>query len=62
MLTQVEQAELLAKARRPSEDALGLHRFYRGKIQSALRCAVRDLDDFAIWYTPVRERYEKNGD
>ncbi len=29
-----------------------LHAFYQGKTQTALRCPVRDLDDFAIWYTP----------
>ena len=44
--------ELLAKARKPSADALRLHPFYRGKIETALKCAVRDFSDFAIWYTP----------
>lgn len=44
--------ELLAKARKPAEDAMKLHPFYHGKIQIAPRCAVRSLDDFAIWYTP----------
>jgi malate dehydrogenase (oxaloacetate-decarboxylating) len=44
--------ELLAKAKQPSEDALRLHPFYRGKIQVAAKCAVRGLDDFSIWYTP----------
>ncbi len=44
--------ELLAKAKQPSEDALRLHPFYRGKIQTAAKCAVRGLDDFSIWYTP----------
>jgi len=29
-----------------------LHPFYRGKTQTALRCPVRTIDDFAIWYTP----------
>lgn len=29
-----------------------LHPFYRGKIQMLPKCAVRDLTDFAIWYTP----------
>ena len=29
-----------------------LHPFYRGKTQTALRAAVRDFNDFAIWYTP----------
>jgi malate dehydrogenase (oxaloacetate-decarboxylating) len=44
--------ELLAKARQPSADAMRLHPFYHGKVQTALRCRVRDLNDFAIWYTP----------
>jgi malate dehydrogenase (oxaloacetate-decarboxylating) len=44
--------ELLAKAKKPSEDALRLHPYYRGKIETALKCAVRDFSDFAIWYTP----------
>lgn len=44
--------ELLAKAKKPSADALLLHPFYRGKIETVLKCAVRDFHDFAIWYTP----------
>lgn len=44
--------ELLAKAKKPAADALRLHPFYRGKVQIAPRCRVRDFDDFAIWYTP----------
>jgi len=44
--------ELLAKANKPSQDALRLHPLYRGKIASAAKCPVRSLDDFAIWYTP----------
>nr|MBN1228815.1 NADP-dependent malic enzyme [Anaerolineae bacterium] len=44
--------ELLAKAKKPAADAMVLHPFYRGKIQTALRCRVKDFDDFAIWYTP----------
>jgi malate dehydrogenase (oxaloacetate-decarboxylating) len=44
--------ELLAKAKQPAEDAMWLHPFYRGKIQTAAKCAVRGLDDFSIWYTP----------
>jgi len=50
--TQITKEELLEKALKPAEDAMRLHAFYRGKMQSALRCQVRDLDDFAIWYTP----------
>ena len=29
-----------------------LHPFYRGKVEIALKCRVRDFNDFAIWYTP----------
>ena len=29
-----------------------LHRFYNGKIEIASKCCIRDLNDFAIWYTP----------
>lgn len=52
MSTRMTKEELLAKARKPGEAALKLHSFYRGKMQTAPRCVVRDLDDFAIWYTP----------
>lgn len=48
--TSVE--ELLAKATKPAGDAMKLHPFYRGKVETALKCIVRDFNDFAIWYTP----------
>ena len=48
----ITKEELLAKARKPSEDAIRFHRFFRGKMQTVPRCAVRDLSDFNIWYTP----------
>ncbi len=44
--------ELIKKAEKPGKDAMKLHPFYRGKIQTALKCCVRDFKDFAIWYTP----------
>lgn len=44
--------ELKAKAYQPMQDAMELHPYYRGKIETTLKCCVRDLDDFAIWYTP----------
>lgn len=49
---KVTKEELLEKAKKPSADALKMHPFYKGKIQTALRCRVRDFNDFAIWYTP----------
>jgi malate dehydrogenase (oxaloacetate-decarboxylating) len=48
----VDVEQLLAKAKKPSDDAMKLHPFYRGKVETALKCAVRNIDDFAIWYTP----------
>ena len=50
--TEYDVEELLAKARQPSADAMVLHPFYRGKIETALKCTVRSFNDFAIWYTP----------
>jgi len=44
--------ELLARARKPGEDAMRLHPFYHGKIETVPKCVVRDFRDFAIWYTP----------
>lgn len=32
--------------------AVQLHAYYRGKVQIAPRCPVRDLRDFSLWYTP----------
>jgi malate dehydrogenase (oxaloacetate-decarboxylating) len=48
----ITKEELLEKAKKPAAEAMRLHAFYQGKTQTALRCRVRDLDDFAIWYTP----------
>jgi len=44
--------ELLAKARKPADDAMKLHPFYQGKMQTVPKCAIRGFSDFAIWYTP----------
>jgi malate dehydrogenase (oxaloacetate-decarboxylating) len=49
---QATKEELLAKAKKPAEDAMRMHPFYRGKVQTAPKCVVRDFNDFAIWYTP----------
>lgn len=40
------------RASHPSILAMKYHPFYKGKIQTALKCPVRSYDDFAIWYTP----------
>ncbi|MDH5363606.1 MAG: NADP-dependent malic enzyme [Dehalococcoidia bacterium] len=52
MSQKVTKEELLAKARKPAQDAMKLHADYRGKMQTMLKCQVRDLNDFAIYYTP----------
>jgi malate dehydrogenase (oxaloacetate-decarboxylating) len=44
--------ELLAKAEKPSAEAMRLHPFYQGKVEVAVKARVRDFNDFAIWYTP----------
>ena len=44
--------ELLAKAKKPAQDAMRLHPFYKGKMETTLKSCVRDINDFAIWYTP----------
>lgn len=49
---QMNHDEELARANKPSADAMRLHPFYRGKIQTMAKVPVRDWDDFSIWYTP----------
>jgi malate dehydrogenase (oxaloacetate-decarboxylating) len=44
--------ELLAKARKPALLAPSMHKFYEGKVQVMPKCAIRNMDDFAVWYTP----------
>ena len=51
MVTLTEES-LLEKAEKPSHEAMNLHPFYHGKMQTSLKCAVRDYHDFSIWYTP----------
>jgi malate dehydrogenase (oxaloacetate-decarboxylating) len=53
MMTQkITKEELLAQAKKPAEDAMIMHPFYRGKMQTVPRAVIRDYKDFAIWYTP----------
>jgi len=44
--------ELEKKAQKPGEDALILHPYYKGKIETMIKCPIRSFDDFAIWYSP----------
>ena len=55
--------ERIARAKLPGKKAPGMHAFYRGKIETALKCSINSFDDFGIWYTPgvaapCREIYE----
>jgi len=44
--------ERLAKAKQPGIDAMILHKYYGGKIETVPKAAVRDFNDFAVWYSP----------
>jgi len=52
MTQRFTKEELLAKANKPSEDAMKLHAFYRGKMQTLPRCHIRSYADFASYYSP----------
>ena len=52
MAQKVTREDLLAKAKKPAADAMIMHKFYRGKMQTIPRAVIRDYNDFAIWYTP----------
>ena len=44
--------ERVARAALPGKKSPGMHAFYRGKVETALKCSITSLDDFGIWYTP----------
>jgi malate dehydrogenase (oxaloacetate-decarboxylating) len=44
--------ELLAKAKKPAQISIKMHRFYEGKVQVMPKCSISSTDDFAVWYTP----------
>ncbi|GFP19561.1 malate dehydrogenase (oxaloacetate-decarboxylating) [Candidatus Hakubella thermalkaliphila] len=52
MAKEVTEEELLAKAAKPGQEAMKLHPFYKGKLAVIPKCAIRTVEDFAIWYTP----------
>ncbi len=49
---KLTKEELLAKANKPAEESMKLHPFYKGKVEVTPKSCVRNIDDFAIWYTP----------
>ncbi|MGA9695062.1 MAG: NADP-dependent malic enzyme [Dehalococcoidales bacterium] len=52
MAQKITREELLARAKKPAADAMIMHAYYRGKMQTVPRAVIRDINDFAIWYTP----------
>jgi malate dehydrogenase (oxaloacetate-decarboxylating) len=51
-MDKVTKEELIAKAKKPGEDAMRLHPLYKGKMEVMPKACIRNFDDFAIWYTP----------
>jgi len=49
---KASKEEMLKKANKPAEDAMALHPYYKGKVEVVPKCCIRNIDDFAIWYTP----------
>jgi malate dehydrogenase (oxaloacetate-decarboxylating) len=49
---KMTKEELLEKAKKPAEDSMKMHPYYKGKIEIVPKCVIRDINDFAIWYTP----------
>jgi malate dehydrogenase (oxaloacetate-decarboxylating) len=47
-----QRDDLLARAQKPTEDAIRLHAACRGKIQVLPKCGIAGVEDFTIWYTP----------
>jgi len=51
-LDEKQIQELLDKAKEPARVAVKMHAFYQGKMSTIPKCTIRDINDFAIWYTP----------
>ncbi|HIH78141.1 MAG TPA: NADP-dependent malic enzyme, partial [Halobacteria archaeon] len=44
--------DLLDKAKKPANDSMRLHPYYKGKIEVIPKVPVNSFKDFSIWYTP----------
>ena len=49
---QPTEEQLLAKTRKPAQEAMRLAPLFKGKVQVLPKCPIRRLSDFAVWYTP----------
>ena len=52
MTQKFTKEELIAKAKKPAQDAMIMHPFYRGKMQTLPKCCIRDVNDMSFWYSP----------
>ncbi len=52
MAKKMTKEELEAQARKPAEDAMVMHPYYHGKMQTLPRCIIRNMKDLSIWYSP----------
>ena len=48
-MSDADKLEAAGKAGRIAE---AYHRFYRGKMETVPKCAVRSMEDFSVWYSP----------
>lgn len=44
--------EMLERAKKPGKDAMVMHKYYGGKIETVPKACIRNFDDFSIWYSP----------
>jgi len=44
--------DLLDKAKKPANDAMRLHPYYKGKVEIFPKVPVNSFKDFSVWYTP----------
>ena len=51
--SDISVEERLERAKKPGRDAMILHKFYKGKIETVPKACVRSFDDFSVWYPPV---------
>ena len=42
----------IEQANRPAKESPARHAYYRGKIETTLKCPVTGCEDFGVWYTP----------
>ena len=51
-MEKLSKEELLRKSKIPGLNAIKMHKYFKGKMQTIPRCQIRDYSDFGIWYSP----------